>query len=383
MDGVTVHIYKLLMTVLLAFILAACNNTQQVKEETESTETSKVKSDSPEETTEKQSDEEKNDKGKNKGTQSKKEALPKKNHTKKSAKDKVVHTTETSANLRQLTHQTMMDYLNTMPNAFNQRNYSMIRPYIKSNSKAEEYILAKLPTGSFDNYRITAKSIDRIDVSNRYAHAIVTRTLSSNATNGQLKRVITVFDFYYNKQSKKMELYDFNDKAIFDVQDAAPVKSKASSAQPEQSTQQAKGDAATCIQTRLQSSCEGVSDNQLRNAYNAMVIAGTLPQAADNGCITCTIKAAYQLKEQPVASQVKVKDLPQAVQMATDKYRKKVEKYYAEMDIAFIGAEPINGKDIQEDLGGKYYTVKAIDIQSKELLQTYKVYIESGKIIAE
>lgn len=379
MDGVVVRIYKLILTVLLSFVLVACNNAQQDKEETKSTETSKVKSDSPETTTEEPSSEAQSDKEKNKEAQSKKKIK----RTKKSTKAKVTNTNETTANLKQLTHQTMTDYLNAMPNAFNQRNYSMIRPFIKSNSKAEAYILAKLPTGGFDNYRITAQSIDQIDVRNRYAHAIVTRTLSSNATGGQLKRVITVFDFYYNKESKKMELYDFNDKAIFDVQNTAPAAPKTPSAAAKPSTQQAKGDATTCIQTRLQSSCEGVSDTQLRNAYNAMVSAGSLPQAADNGCITCTIKAAYQLKDQPVAAQVKVKSLPQAVQMATDKYRKKIEAYYSEMDIAIVGAEPINGKDIQEDLGGKYYKVKAIDIQSKELLQTYKVYIQSGKIIAE
>lgn len=379
MDGVVVRIYKLILAVMLSFVLAACNNAQQDKEETKSTETSKVKSDSPEATTEQPSSEAQSDKDKKKEAQSKKKIK----QTKKSTKAKVTNTSETAVNLKQLTHKTMTDYLNAMPNAFNQRNYSMIRPFIKSNSKAEEYILAKLPTGSFDNYRITAQSIDQIDVRNRYAHAIVTRTLSSNATGGQLKRVITVFDFYYNKQTKKMELYDFNDKVIFDVHDNAPATPKTSSAQPKQPTQQAKGDATTCIQTRLQLSCEGISDTQLRNAYNTMVSAGTLPQAADNGCITCTIKAAYQLKDQPVASQVKVKSLPQAVQMASDKYRKKVEAYYSEMDIAIVGAEPINGKDIQEDLGGKYYKVKAIDIQSKELLQTYKVYIQSGKIIAE
>ncbi|WP_414054764.1 hypothetical protein ACMGE6_05775 [Macrococcus equi] len=363
------RMYKIVLAVLLSLVLGACNNgSNDVKEDTKSSETSKVKSEEP---TAKSKSEKATEKPKtvNK-TKSKKDKTSKKKHT-----------TEVSANLKLLTDKALNDYLSVLPNAMNNRNYSKIRPFIKSGSKAEEYFLAKLPTGSFDNYRITAYNIDRIDVKGRYAHAIVTRTMSSNATNGNLKRVITVFDYYYNKQTRKMELYDFNDKAIYDVETNA-VPEPTAKTTPASTPQQAKGDATTCIQTRLTSSCEGVSDSQLLNAYNAMVQAGTLPKAAYNGCVTCTIKSAYQIKDNPVET-AKVNSLPQAVQMTTDQYRKQLEAYYSDMDIAIIGAQPINGTDILEDAGGKYYKVKAIDINTKELLQTYKVYISSGTIVAE
>ncbi|MCE4957785.1 TcaA NTF2-like domain-containing protein [Macrococcoides caseolyticum] len=355
------RIYTLFLALLLTLTLTACNSdSEKTTEETKVSNTSKVKSDANEKTTDKEQAKSAN--------QKKKTTELKKTTVKKS-------TSEAKANLKQLTMQTMNAYLKAMPSAFNQRNYSKIKPYIKADSKAEEYILAQLPTGNFDNYRIDSYKVDRVEVKGSYAHAIVTRVMSSNATGGQSKRVITVFDFFYNKKSKKMELYDFNDKAIFD-ENKATTPSKA------QVPVQAKGDATTCIQTRLASSCEGISDATLLNTYNEMVRSGALPQAEYNGCITCTIKAAYQLKDNKVPTAA-VNSLAQAVQMTTDQYLKKVEAYYPEKDIAMVGAEPINGSDIQEDSGGKYYKVKAVDIKSKELLQTYKVYIENAMIVAE
>ncbi|WP_414048821.1 TcaA NTF2-like domain-containing protein [Macrococcus animalis] len=375
-----------MLAVLLSFVLTACNNDTEEKPNVDkkTTTTANVKKDDSKDKTEKSNPKsEEQEKSKDEAKKKKDDSSTPKAKTNQQTKHvtkKKISTTE-SINVKQLTNQAMSNYLSVMPNAFSQRNYNAVKPYIRSGSKAEEYILSKLPTGNFDNYRIVSQSIDRIDVRDKYAHVIVTRVMSSQATGNQLKRVITVFDFYYNKQTRKMELYDFNDKAIFDAESntARSETPKVTPAKP----QQAKGDASTCVQTRLQMSCEGVSDKQLLSTYNAMVKAGTLPKAAYNGCVSCTIKDAYQLKDKSAVSQVKVKNLPQAVQMASDKYRSKVEAYYSEMDIAIVGAEPINGTDIQEDSGGKYYKVKAIDIDTKELLQTYKVYIATGVIVAE
>lgn len=375
------RVYKIILAVLLSFVLSACNNDsdkEKPSEDAKTTNTSNVKSDDSKDvkkTTEKAKKE--NVTETKEKSKAKQQSKP---DTKKNVPSKEI------VDVHKLTKQALSNYLSVMPNAFSQRKYSAVKPYIKSGSKAEEYILSKLPTGNFNHYRIVSKNIDRIEVKDKYAHAIVTRVMSSQATDNKLKRVITVFDFYYNKRTKKMELYDFNDKAIYDVESdtATSETPKAKPDKPAQpKTQQAKGDATTCVQTRLVTSCEGVKDAQLLNAYNAMVKAGTLPKATYNGCVKCTIKAAYQLKDKAVTSQLKVKNMPQAVQMASDKYRKKVEGYYSEKDIAIVGAEPINGTDIQEDSGGKYYKVKAIDINSKELLQTYKVYITTGTIVAE
>lgn len=322
------RIYKLFMAIGLSVVLVACNN-DTPKDDTKdkaTTESTKLKSDEQNDknkTSEKKTSKDDKTSEKENSTKSSKQTK-----IKKSNKTKPVKSKQTKVNVYQLTSNATNKYLSAMPNAFNQREYSMIKPYIQSGSEAEGYILSKLPTGSFDNYRITQKSIDRIDVRGNYAHVIVTRVMSSNATGNQLKRVITVFDFIYDKKAKEMKLYDFNDKVIYDVPSEQPTHAQSPSPQPGQTSQSAP--------------------NQQSNTSSA-----------------------------------KVKNMKQAVQMASDKYRTKVEAYYPEMDIAIIGAEPINGKDIQEDLGGQYYKVKAIDIQSKELLQTYKVYIKNGTIVAE
>ncbi|MGK0555102.1 TcaA NTF2-like domain-containing protein [Macrococcus capreoli] len=352
------RITKIMLALLLSFVLAACGNNAEKKQETEAakSETStKLKSDE----TKEKSTESKESKAKAKKSDAKDESKP---------------------DLKQLTQQALNDYLTAMPDAFNTRNYEAIRQYIKADSKAAQYIQSTLPTGNFDHYKIISKSIDRIDVKGDVAHAIVTRVMSSDATNGQQKRVVTVFDFMYNKATKKMELYDFNDQAIFDVNQGSTEVNQVPNTAPQK--QQAKGDATTCIQTRFASSCEGVSDAQLLNAYNTLVASGEMPNATYNGCVTCTIKAAYQLQDQQAIG-VAVSNLQQAVQLTTDQYRNQVEVRYPNKDIAILGAEPINGTDIQEDLGGKYYKVKAIDIRTKELLQTYKVYVQNGSIVAE
>lgn len=322
------RVNKILMAIGLSLVLVACNN-DTPKDDTKdkaTTESTKLKSDEQNDknkTSEKKtSKEDKSSEKENKNKSSKQTEI------KKSNKTTPVKSKQTKVNVYQLTSNAINKYLSAMPNAFNQREYSMIKPYIQSGSEAEGYILSKLPTGNFDNYHITQKSIDRIDVRGNYAHVIVTRVMSSNATGNQLKRIITVFDFIYDKKAKQMKLYDFNDKVIYDVASEHPTHAQSPSPQPGQTSQSAPS-------------------------------------------------------QQSNTSTAKVKNMKQAVQMASDKYRSKVESYYPEMDIAIIGAEPINGTDIQEDLGGQYYKVKAIDIQSKELLQTYKVYISNGQVVAE
>lgn len=325
------RIYKLFMAIGLSVVLVACNN-DTPKDDTKdkaTTESTKLKSD--EQNDKNKTSEKKTSKDDKTSEKENSKKSSKQTKIKKSNKTTPVKSKQTKVNVYQLTSNAINKYLTAMPNAFNQREYSMIKPYIQSGSEAEGYILSKLPTGNFDNYRITQKSIDRIDVRGNYAHVIVTRVMSSNATGNQLKRVITVFDFIYDKKAKQMKLYDFNDKVIYDVPS-------------DQSTTQ---------------------------------------QSAQTSATNSTQPSQNKPNQQSNTSSAKVKNMKQAVQMVSDKYRTKVEAYYPEMDIAIIGAEPINGKDIQEDLGGQYYKVKAIDIQSKELLQTYKVYIKNGTIVAE
>lgn len=301
-----------------------------------------------------------------------------------------------SINYKKLTQQTLDRYLSKMAESYNNEDYGMIKSYIQPKSEADKYILKKIKTDELKNYEIKSYKVSNIKVSKSITHADVTRIMKSNKTNNQFKKVVTKFDLKYDKKTKTMRIYDFNDQSVSDVK--APEKVKTDDAKDKPATEdktaeekqhQAKGDASTCITSRFKSSCEGVSDAALKAAYDQMVANNILPYAPYEGCAQCTIQHAFDIKDGKLPPATpnaapKVSSMQDAVQMVTDQYRDDVQRYYPEKDITIIGTEPINGSDIQEDAGGKYYKVRAIDTNgTHELLNSFKVYIQTGEVVME
>jgi len=119
-----------------------------------------------------------------------------------------------------LAKQQVIGYINLMPAAFNSRNLSVLNAYIKQDSEAARYLRNKIPAGHFDNYKLNRFTIDQIKNDQLKQHVFTTRVMSSNATGGQWKKVVTVYDLVYNPATKSMQIYDFNDQVIYSVENA-------------------------------------------------------------------------------------------------------------------------------------------------------------------
>ncbi|ULG71750.1 TcaA NTF2-like domain-containing protein [Macrococcus brunensis] len=139
-----------------------------------------------------------------------------------SSKENVPATQELArtVNYSALAKQQVAGYMNQMPAAFNSRNLSALNAYIKQDSEADRYLRNKIPAGHFDNYKIDRFTIDQVKNDRLKQHVITTRVMSSNATGGQWKKVVTVYDLVYNPATKSMQIYDFNDQVIYSVDNA-------------------------------------------------------------------------------------------------------------------------------------------------------------------
>lgn len=132
-----------------------------------------------------------------------------------------------TVNYSALAKRQVTSYMNQMPSAFNSRDLSVLNPYIKQDSEAARYLRNKLPAGYFDNYQIARFTIDQVKNDGIKQHVVTTRVMTSNATGGQWKKVVTVYDLVYNPATKSMQIYDFNDQVIYSVDNAQDKALKA------------------------------------------------------------------------------------------------------------------------------------------------------------
>lgn len=286
-------------------------------------------------------------------------------------------------------------YLKAMPAAFNQSKYSKVAKYVKPGSEAEKYLKKKIKSGSMKHYVIEQMNIDQIKVEGNETHAQVTRIMHSDATKGKRVKVVTLFDFVYDKAAKQMLLTDFNDQSVkkmtqkerVTTENATTEKATTEQATTEHSTAESKatGNANECVTSNFKSGCDGVSEAELADAYQQLVAQGQLPAAAATDCIQCAIQESHRIKEgkkeqvetdAPTTNQTI--DAATAQQKVEAQYRSDVEDYNSEVkQVNFT----VNDH-IEQDIGGKYYKVQAVD-ENNTLLQSFKVYINSGEIVAE
>ncbi|TDM13669.1 TcaA NTF2-like domain-containing protein [Macrococcus bovicus] len=132
-----------------------------------------------------------------------------------------------TVNYSALAKRQVTNYMNQMPSAFNSRDLSALNTYIKQDSEAARYLRNKLPAGYFDNYQIARFTIDQVKNEGLKQHVVTTRVMTSNATGGQWKKVVTVYDLVYNPATKSMQIYDFNDQVIYSVDNAQDKALKA------------------------------------------------------------------------------------------------------------------------------------------------------------
>lgn len=286
-------------------------------------------------------------------------------------------------------------YLKAMPTAFNQSNYSKVSRYVKPYSEAEKYIKKKIRIGSMKHYVIEQSNIQKITVDGKQTHATVTRIMHSDATKGKRVKVVTLFDFVYDSKTKQMLLTDFNDQSIQTVELSEKVTTETPATETvkteyptaEKSTTEEKktGQASECVMSNFKSGCDGVSESELANEYKRLVAQGELPAAATTDCIQCAIQESHSIKEgkkESVDSEVpaddSITDAAIAQQKVEAQYRSAVEEYNREVkQVNFI-----TSNTVEEDVGGSYYKVRAVD-ENNTLLQTFKVYIKTGEIVAE
>lgn len=273
-------------------------------------------------------------------------------------------------------------YLKVLPTAFNNDDYTLIKPYIAKGSEAEKYIKKNMPTGQFHRYQIEKFTIDKVSENGR--KATVTRWLSSNATHQQLMKVITIFDMKYDKKLNKMLITDFNDQSTSQVVTPSTEQQTVEQQTSEVPETEQQADAERCIMSNFETGCIGLTQDELMTTYNELVEKNKLPKAPATDCIQCAVQESLDIKngvkdseESPEAAVT----AEQAVAMVDAQYRKSVEEYNDESDVSFVLA----GDKVEQDVSGKYYVVKAIDnnLTEADLLQTFKVYIDSGEVIAE
>ncbi|TDM00807.1 TcaA NTF2-like domain-containing protein [Macrococcus carouselicus] len=125
-----------------------------------------------------------------------------------------------SSRYAEISKKQLSAYFSTMPTAFNHRDLNPLRPYVQTDSEAEQYLRNKLPAGQFDNYEIESFSIDQVKIDKSKSHVTATRIMTSAATDGQWKKVVTVYDMVYSPTKNTMLIYDFNDKVIYDFDKA-------------------------------------------------------------------------------------------------------------------------------------------------------------------
>ncbi|TDM11947.1 TcaA NTF2-like domain-containing protein [Macrococcus lamae] len=263
-------------------------------------------------------------------------------------------------NYRTLTKKQLTAYLKAMPRAFNEREYKQISKYIKKNSEAEKYIKKTIKSGQFDHYYIERFTIKDVTVKGSKTKATVTRVMSSEATGEQLTEVVTVFDLSYDKAEKTMLITDFNDKSVQRVnQETATTEQPASEAPTSESptsenttTEQPSTEAVTTEET--QTDCAGCAGTDSNESQEEQI-------ATEKPATNMTVQEAQKLVE--------------------SRYRKAVEDYNDDADVKFT----YTSEQPEEDAGGSYYHIQAIDrnLPHENLLQSFKVYIDSKEVVAE
>lgn len=84
-----------------------------------------------------------------------------------------------------------------------------------------------------------------------------------------------------------------------------------------------------------------------------------------------------QTKQTPDGASGKVANIDNAIAMVNNKHMKRLKQENPDKSVILIA-----GND-EEDAGGAYFKVKAIDKNSKYLIQTFKVYKHNGLLVGE
>ncbi|TDL97989.1 hypothetical protein ERX27_05880 [Macrococcus brunensis] len=207
---------KWLSVSLIALLLAGCAANDESKRATEKTPDTVT---SEQASTEKETTEQPETKSSTEKPQTDAPSTETANKENDSVEGNVSATQELAqrVNYSALAKQQVTGYMKQMPVAFNSRDLALLNIYVKEDSEAARYLRNKIPAGHFDNYKINRFTIDQVKNDRLKQHVITTRVMASNATGGEWKKVVTVYDLVYNPITRTMQIYDFNDQGIYAV----------------------------------------------------------------------------------------------------------------------------------------------------------------------